>query len=192
LAADEAKRKEAYDHTKLWIDGAEALGASHMRIFGGPVPKGMTQAQALHMVVEAMKSLCDYAGSKGITLGIETHSGITQKADITLEIMHRLNHPYAGVTLDISHFKADSNEDKYKQIEACVPYATMAHIRPIFDDKSPIDLDRVWQMLAKANHRGYLSVEYEGGGTGEDPMPGVRPLVEQMKSLCKKYSAPPV
>jgi sugar phosphate isomerase/epimerase len=189
LEADAAKRQAAYDHTKSWIDGTEALGAPHLRIFGGPIPPGMTAAQSIDVVVEAMKSLCDYAGNKGITLGIETHGGITQNADPTLEIIHRVNHPYAGITLDITHFRGDTEEDLYKQIEACVPYATQTHIRPVFDvTRQPIDLDRVWQMFAKSGYRGYMSLEYEGGRHGGDPLNEIPKLIEQIRLLCKKYS----
>jgi sugar phosphate isomerase/epimerase len=193
LQRNNTERQKAYDETKSWIDGAEALGASHLRVFGGALSPGMTEAQGIDFIVEAMKPLCDYAGKKGIALGIETHNGITQKADTTLEILRRVDNPYAGITLDITHFQGDTDEDLYKQIEACIPYATQTHIRPVFDkSRHPIDLDRVWQMFAKAGYRGYMSLEYEGGRNAEDPMTGVPKLIEQMKSLCKKYSSPAV
>jgi sugar phosphate isomerase/epimerase len=192
LQADQAKRQKAYDETKSWIDGTEALGASHLRIFGGPLSPGMTEAQGVDLVAEAVKSLSDYAGKKGITLGIETHSGITQRADVTLEIIRRVDNPYAGINLDITHFKGDTDEDLYKQIQACVPYATQTHIRPLFDNRHPIDLDRVWQMFAKSGYRGYMSLEYEGDKGGESPMTGVPKQLAVMRALCKKYSSSPV
>jgi sugar phosphate isomerase/epimerase len=193
LQADAAKRQKTYDEAKTWIDGTEALGASHLRIFGGPLPPGMSVAQGIDFVVEAMKSLCDYSGSKGIALGIETHWGITQKADVTLEIIHRVNNPYGGITLDITHFLGDNDEDLYRQIESCIPYATQTHIRPNFDKgRGPIDFDRVWKMFAKAGYRGYMSLEYEPEKGGEGPMTGVPKVLARMKPLCKKYSEPAV
>jgi sugar phosphate isomerase/epimerase len=94
--------------------------------------------------------------------------------------------PYAGITLDITHFHGDSDEDMYKQIEACIPYATQTHIRDHFDNRNPIDLDRVWQMFAKAGYKGYMSLEYQGR---EDPMTAAPKMVEQMKALSRKYSS---
>lgn len=193
LQGDEAKRRQAYDQTRSWIDGTEALGASHLRIFGGPLPPGMPESQAIDLVVEAMKSLCDYAGKKGIALGIEIHGGITQKADVAIEIIHRVDNPYAGITLDITHFLGNNAEDLYRQIESCIPYATQTHIRPDFDHgRGPIDFDRVWKMFADAGYRGYMSLEYEGEKGGEDAMTGVPKVLARMKPLCKKYSEPPV
>jgi sugar phosphate isomerase/epimerase len=193
LQASDAEREEAYEKTKRWIDGTEALGAPHLRIFAGPLAPGMTQAQGINFVVEAMKSLCDYSGSKGIALGVEIHHGITQKADVALEIIHRVNNPYAGITLDITHFEGDNDEDLYRQIESCIPYATQTHIRPNFDEgHGVIDFDRVWKMFAKAGYRGYMSLEYDPGKGGEDAATGVPKVLAQMKALCKKYSDPSV
>jgi L-ribulose-5-phosphate 3-epimerase len=164
----------------------DVLGASHLRIFAGELPAGATVQQGVDWTVEIMKPACDYAGKKGVTLGVEDHGGITQRADTTLEMLHRVDSPYAGVNLDISNFIAGSDEEQYKQIEACVPYATHTHIRDRFGDSHRvIDLDRVWQIFAKGGYKGYMSVEYEGE---EDAMTGVPKLIDRIKVLCRKYS----
>jgi sugar phosphate isomerase/epimerase len=180
--ADPAQRAAAVEEIKKWVDVTESLGASHLRVFGGPVPKGATDEQGIQWVVETMKPGCDYAAPKGITLGIESHGGITSKAVNILEILRRVDSPFAGCNLDITHFP----QDEYAQIEMCVPYATHTHIRDHFDrGRQPIDLDRVWQMFSKAGYKGYMSAEYEGQ---EDPLTGVPKLVSKIKELCKKYS----
>jgi sugar phosphate isomerase/epimerase len=104
--------------------------------------------------------------------------------------MQRLNSPYAGINLDITHFIPSATQDGYAQIAACIPYATVSHIRDHFDDKTPIDMDRVWKMYAQAGHKGYMSLEYEGdanaGGTAEA---GVPKGIAQIRELCRKYSS---
>jgi sugar phosphate isomerase/epimerase len=186
VQADPAKRAAVLEDIKKWVDATEALGASHLRIFGGTLPRGATHGQAVQWIVETMKPACDYSGKKGITLGIEDHSGITQSADVCLDIMRRVDSPYAGINLDITHFVPTPGQDAYAQIEACAPYATHTHIREVFDDQQPIDLDRVWQMFAKAGYKGYMSAEYEGK---EDPMTGVSKLIQRIKALDKNYSS---
>ena len=186
LQPDDAKRREVVEEIKTWVDRTDVLGASHLRVFAGKLPAGATPAQGVDWTVESMKAACDYAAKKGITLGVETHSGITQKADITLEILRRVDSPYAGITLDITHFISDSDEDLYKQIEACIPYATQTHIRDHFDNHHPIDLDRIWQMFARAGYKGYMSLEYQGR---EDALIAAPNLVQRMKALSKKYSS---
>src|SRR4051794_15109223 len=55
---------------KKWVDVAERLGAGHMRVFGGTVPKGVSEDQAIGFAAEVMKRACEYSGSKGIMLGV--------------------------------------------------------------------------------------------------------------------------
>ena len=185
VQADAAKRAETVTAVKKWVDVADALGAPHLRIFAGKLPPGITLKQSIDWTVEGMKTGCDYSGRKGIMLGMEDHSGVTQSADVCLEIMHRVNSPYAGINLDITHFVPSASSDAYAQIEACIPYATNTHIRDEFDDGSPIDLDRVWGLFAKAGFKGFMSAEYEGK---EDEATGVPKLLEKIRALCAKYS----
>jgi sugar phosphate isomerase/epimerase len=186
VEADADRRAEALNEIRKWVDVTDALGASHLRVFAGKLPRGATMQQAVDWVVETMKPACDYAGKKGIMIGVEDHSGVTQNADVCLEIMRRVNSPYAGINLDITHFIPTPTEDAYAQIAACIPYATNTHIRDHFDDGTPIDMDRVWRLFAKAGFKGYMSAEYEGK---EDPMTGVPKLVARIRALCRKYSS---
>jgi len=190
VQADAAKREDILRQIKSWIDVTDRLGASHLRVFAGALPNGVTMQQATGWVVETMKAACDYSATKGIMLGLEDHSGVSQSADVCLEIMQRVNSPYAGINLDITHFIPSATQDGYAQIAACIPYATVSHIRDHFDDKTPIDMDRVWKMYAQAGHKGYMSLEYEGdasvGGTAEA---GVPKGIAQIRELCRKYSS---
>lgn len=180
---DAAKRKEIVDTIVKWVDATEHLGASHLRVFGDTLPPGATDAQGVEWVAETMKAACDYSGKKGIILGLETHMGLTLKASNVTAILRRVDSPYAGCTLDISNF----HDNPYEQIEACLPYATNTHIRDYWGEaKTPLDLDRVWQMFVKHGFKGYMSAEYEAD---EDPMTGVAKLIEKIKTLCRKYSS---
>ncbi len=179
---DSAKRDVELTKIKKWIDSTELLGASHLRVFGGELPPGATESQGVEWVVETMKPACDYGATKGVTLGIESHGGITSKASTILEILRRVDSPNAGINLDITNFL----ENDYEQIEACIPYATHTHVREVFGhSKERVDLDRVWRMFAKAGYKGYMSAEYEGE---EDPMTAVPKLLEKIKALCRSYS----
>lgn len=185
--SDAAKRAEEVRKIQNWVDATQLLGASHLRVFGGDLPDGATSKQGIEWVVETMKPACEYAAQRGITLGMEDHHGITGRASTLLEILRRVDSPYAGVNLDISNFDTKSDEEQYSDIEACVPYATHVHIRDLFTEtQRPIDLDRVWRLLVKGEYKGFVSAEYENE---EDPMTGVPKLIEKIKVLCRKYSS---
>jgi sugar phosphate isomerase/epimerase len=182
-----AIRAEETHRIQQWVDTAELLGAPHVRVFAGNLPGGASEKQGIEWVVEAMKPACDYAAKRGITLGIENHGGMTARASTTVEILRRVDSPYAGINLDISNFEGQTDDEMYSDIRACVPFATHTHIRDLFGaTKRPIDLDRVWRLFAQGGYKGYTSAEYEAE---EDPMTGVPRLLEKIKVLCHKYSS---
>lgn len=176
------KRKEVIETIRKWVDATELAGASHLRVFGDKLPAGATEERGVQWVIETMKVACEYAASKGVILGLETHSGLSTKAANVVAILRGVDSPYAGCNLDISNFR----ENPYEQIQTCLPYATHAHIRDFYGEpKKPLDLDRVWQMFTQSGYKGYMSVEYEGE---EDAMSGVPKLINKIKPLCRKYS----
>lgn len=186
VQTDPDKRDQVLEEIKKWVDVTESLGAPHLRVFAGKLPAGATVQQAIEWTVDTLNAACEYAGKKGITLGMEDHEGITQNSEACLEIVGRVDSPYFGINLDITNFIATAQADAYAQIEATVPYATHTHIRDRFVNGEPVDLDRVWQLFARANYKGFMSAEYEGE---EDPSTGVAKLVERIKTLCRKYSS---
>lgn len=186
VQADAGKRAQALEEIKKWTDVTEALGAPHLRVFAGRLPPGATAQQGIQWTVETLKAACEYAGTKGITLGVENHEGITQNADVCIELVHRVDSPYFGINLDITNFIATPQADAYAQIEATLPYATHSHIRDVFENGQAVDFERVWPLFARANYKGFMSAEYEGE---EDPSTGVPKLVEKIKTLCRKYSS---
>ena len=186
-------RANVLNEIKQWVDVTAQLGASHLRIFAGKQPDGTSIQEATGWVVEGLKAACDYAGVKGVVLGVEDHSGVTQTADVCIEIMQRVNHPYATINLDITNFINSPTQDAYAQIAACLPYSSgNIHIRDHFygADHALVDMDRVWKLFAQAGYQGYVSAEYESNYPGSlPPSAAVPKLLDTIKTLCQKYSS---
>src|SRR5437660_8529135 len=89
-----------FENIKKWVDVADRLGAGHVRVFGGQIPKGATEAQAIAWAAEVMKRGAAYAGERGITLGVEDDGGLTTAAGPTIEIVKRADSPWAGINAD--------------------------------------------------------------------------------------------
>lgn len=190
VQADPAKRAEVVDDITKWVDVAAWLGAPQLRILAGNLPQGVSLAQATDWVVETMKAAVEYSGKKGITLSLENNRGVSQNADTCLEVIHRVDSPYAGITLDITHFVPTPSQDAYSQIAACIPYAANAHILDRFDSGSPIDLERIWKLFAQAGFRGYMSLEYDPKPGAEDTTGTEIPqMISKIRTLCRKYSS---
>jgi sugar phosphate isomerase/epimerase len=162
---------------RKWLDVAERLGALHMRIFGGAVPKGASEDQAVVWAVETLKRCAEEAGKKGITLGVEDDGGITTNADRTVEIVKKTGSQWVGINLDVGNFP----DHAYQQIEMCAPYATNVHFKSqvhMDHHEEPADWPRILKIMGNTGYRGYLALEYE---LEDDPMTNVPKLVAKMR-----------
>ena len=171
------------DACKKWVDVAERVGASHIRVFGGPVPKGATEEQAISWAVEVLKRCAEYAAGKGIILGVEDDGGLTTTAEPTVEIVKRVNSPSVGINLDTGNFPKNG----YSQTALCLPYATNVHFKVRVADESGNKQEADWPRLAgmfrEAGYKGFLSLEYEEDGNAATAVP---PLLEKLVALCSR------
>ncbi|MCI0418582.1 MAG: sugar phosphate isomerase/epimerase [Acidobacteria bacterium] len=165
-----------------WVDVAAKLGAGHIRVFGGDVPKQATEDQAVQWVAGILKRAADHSGKKGVILGLENHGGITSKAERVLQIVKQVDSPWVGINLDTGNF----HSDVYPQIEACIPYAVNVQFKTEIEEngkKLPSDWTRIMTMLAKGGYNGYLALEYEAE---EDPATAVPRLTKRLNEVARK------
>jgi sugar phosphate isomerase/epimerase len=173
---------------RKWVEVAQKIGATHVRVFGGSIPAGSTLQQAVGFAGETLKRGAEYAAARGIILGVEDDGGITDFAKETIEIVKRADSPYAGMNLDIGNFRPPK---VYDQIEMSIPYAVSTHIKTEIaqDDgktRAPADWDRVFGMFARQGYRGYMGLEYEAG---DDAAASVPAHLRRLKELAVKYSS---
>jgi L-ribulose-5-phosphate 3-epimerase len=180
--AGEARDKQAAE-LRGWVDVANKLGASHIRVFGGNVPKTSSEEEAAGWVTEMLKTASEYAGSKGVILGLENHGGVTAKAPTVVGIVKAVNSPWVGINLDTGNF----DRHAYKQIEMCLPYAVNAQFKTKIRDEAgqqvPSDWPKLVGMFAKAGYRGYFALEYEDN---EDARAAVPRLTRSLNELARK------
>src|SRR5262249_34370512 len=119
-------RDEQLEQTRVWIDRAAELDAPVIRIFAGNVPKNGTEDQAVTWAIEGIKESLPYAASKGITLALENHGGITSTPAQTLKLVRAVSGPNFGVNLDTGNFRG---EDPYAEIAELAPYAVNVQVK---------------------------------------------------------------
>ncbi len=173
------QEKELADIRK-WIEVAAKLGAGHIRVFGGTVPKGRTEDEAAGWVVSVLKRAAEYAGKSGVILGLENHGGITDWADRIVDIVKKVDSPWVGVNLDTGNFKRDA----YAQCQKLAPYAVnvqlKAEVRGADGKPEPSDWGRFLKMLTAGGYKGYVALEYE---EKEDPKVAVPRLIKKLQGL---------
>jgi len=176
-----SKRDQEIANVKRWIDHAAMMGAPHIRIFAGEAPSAASRDQARALCIAAIEECCEYAGSKGIFLGLENHGGIVAEPDQVLEIVRAVKSPWFGVNLDTGNFHTD---DIYGDLAKCAPYAVNVQVKTEISRRGqkqePADLPRVIKLLRDANYQGYVALEYEAA---EDPWKAVPEALKRLKQL---------
>jgi sugar phosphate isomerase/epimerase len=184
--ADAAKRQQEVLTIMKWVDVAAKLGAGHIRVFGGNVPKGYTEDDAVGWCVEVLTRASDYAAKHGVILGLENHGGITDRAERIVEIVTKVNSDYVGINLDTGNFK----ERPIPQIQTCMPYAVAAQYKTKMaaensKERVASDWDKLTGMFAASGFKGYLALEYEDVEPTATAMPR---LLAKLRQLCLKHT----
>jgi sugar phosphate isomerase/epimerase len=166
---------------KQWIDRCALLGAPHIRVFAGPVHKELSPDNAKKLCIEAMEECAEYAGKKGIFLGLENHGGIVAEPDALLEMVQAIKSPWVGINLDTGNFHTD---DPYADLAKCAPYAVNVQykieMRPRGQTQNQLaDPARIVKILREANYQGYVALEHE---TKEDPWKTVPGWLEKLRA----------
>ena len=178
--ADGPARDEQLTKAKAWIDVAAFIGAPYVRVFGGSV-KDMPLADAKRNCIAALQECAEYAGTKGIFIGLENDQGITTEAADVLDMVKAVDSPWFGLNLDTGNYVTD---DPYGDLVKCAPYAINVHLKtemkPRGQERGPADLDRVLKTLRDAGYQGYIALEYEGA---EDPYQAVPGWLAKLRTL---------
>ncbi len=179
------KLEEEVAATKKWIDRALLLGAPHIRVFAGNIPrdaaKDLSREQADKIVVEKLKECGDYAAKRGIFLGLENHDSIGSAATL-IPMVQAVNNPWVGINLDSGNFRT---ADPYKDFADCVPYTLNVQLKVELADhstkkKNPADLKRFVQILRDKGYQGWVVLEYEAP---ENPAVAVPRHLKELRQL---------
>jgi sugar phosphate isomerase/epimerase len=163
--SDAAKRKGEIELVKNWVDAAQKIGASIVRVFSGPsIPAGFTFDQVFEWMVPAFQECVAYGKQRGVMIGLQHHNDFLKTAEQTIRVVKAVNSDWFGVILDVGSVREG---DPYTEIEKLLPYACTWQIKEevYFGDKvTPIDLPRIRTIIDKVGFRGFVPVEALGQG----------------------------
>ena len=169
--ADPQKRRQMIDDTRRYIDLAADIGAPRIRVFGGVIPAGISREQAVDGVSNALSTVAAHAGSRGVTVCLETHDHWCTPADVAA-VMNRVGHPAIQVNWDIMHPVRVAHVTMQQAFEALQPWIRHVHFHdgvtkdgkltmvPI--GKGEIDHATAVRLLKAARWDGYMSGEWIG------------------------------
>jgi len=168
---------------KRWVDHSATMGAPHVRVFAGNQPQGISLERARAHCIEALEECCDYAGGRGVFLGLENHGGIVAEPEGLLEIVRAVRSPWLGINLDSGNFHT---RDPYADLVRCLPYAVNVQIKvemqPEGAARGPADLPRIVRLLKEGGYQGFVALEYEAA---EDPWGAVPRYLSRLRELIQ-------
>jgi len=193
LLTPRAQQKQTIDRLKVDVDVAAEFGVRTMRhdvTRGFDAYKGFrkpkTFANALKVVVPALRQVADYAAGKGVITSLENHGFYMQASKRVEQLIKTVNHPNYALTVDMGNFLC-VNEDPVAAVRRVAKYAVMAHtkdfhvrpkkqmppsgwfatptsiaLRGAICGHGAIDVPTQLRILKKAGYNHYLSLEFEG------------------------------
>lgn len=188
---DSVTRNQAVENHKKWVDAANFLGCSSIRVnlFGGADPEVWKNAS-----VDALKKLSKYAKSKNINILVENHGYLSSNADLLAEVMKEVNMDNCGTLPDFGNFclKREGNArwdakcieeyPRYEGVQKMMPFAKAVSAKSYsFDNdgrEELIDYKKMLQIVKDAGYHDYVGIEYEGTGlTPEEGINATRDLL---------------
>ena len=122
---------------KLHIDVAAKLGIRQMRhdvsSFRRPLESNTQRdfEREFPQMVEACRTLCDYAAGYGITTLVENHGFFVNGCDRVIRLMEAVARPNFRMVVDTGNF-ACMDECCEAAVKKCLPYADMIHLKDFY------------------------------------------------------------
>ncbi|MDH5414381.1 MAG: sugar phosphate isomerase/epimerase [Flavobacteriaceae bacterium] len=180
-STDVAKRNEAVENHKKWVDAAQYLGCHAIRVntFGTNDPELWVKAAE-----DGLRKLSAYAALKNINVLVENHGWMSSDAPKVVEVMNAVNMENCGTLPDFGNWctKRKDGEnwgdcieeypDMYEGIQLLMPFAKAVSAKSYdFDEEgneTKIDYARMLQIVKDAGYTGFIGVEYEGENLSEE------------------------
>jgi sugar phosphate isomerase/epimerase len=190
-AKDDAKRTQAVENHKKWVDAAAALGCHAIRVNTG----NNYSPTNTEDVADGCGRLVDYAASQRINVICENHGGPSSNPDALLALIKAVGKPNFGTLPDFGNFprkKLGGYEiDVYAAIDRMMPHAkgVSAKSYDFGPDGRETELDyaRILKIVTDAGYHGHVGIEYEGSRLSEpDGIKATKALLESLRGFDYK------
>jgi len=171
-------RAEDIAEIKTWIDVAEYLGSPCARVNSGQ-PQDIEHFD-LQITINSYKELAAYCASKGMTLLLENHGGISADPRNIIKLVEGVASPAFKLCPDFGGFK---EEVRYKGLKMMFPHAVMVHAKT-FDfnevgEQDRYDFGRCMEIVKASGYDGPISIEFVGKGDEYEGIALTKALIER-------------
>lgn len=181
---DAAQRKKTVENHMKWVVATKLLGGHAIRVNAGS--QGSYEEQ-VKLAADGLAQLTEFARGFGISVIVENHGGLSSNGKWLAEVMETVALPECGTLPDFGNF---GKYDNYLGIHEMMPYAkaVSAKCKNFNPDGTHqgVDYMRMMRIVLGHGYRGYVGVEYEGGG---DKAEGVRKGMALLKTCRDALTA---
>jgi sugar phosphate isomerase/epimerase len=191
---DDAKRAQAIENHRGWIDAAVILGCHSIRVNADTGGVGTTEEQQ-ERAADGLRRLTELSAQANIRTIVENHGGLSSNGAWLAGVMKLVDHPRCGTLPDFGNFQIREGEwyDRYQGVAELMPFAKAVSAKSHdFDDKGNeihTDYARMMAIVIDAGYRGHVGIEYEGEKHSEEE--GIRLTKALLERVRAELSAPP-
>ncbi len=186
-----ARRLEAIENHKKWVEAAQFLGCHSIRVNAHGVGSREEVAAA---ATDGLAQLSQFAKDFKINVIVENHGGYSSDGQWLSKVIADTQMDNCGTLPDFGNFCIEggpdgcvTSYDRYKGTEEMMPYAKGVSAKAMdFDEAGncvETDYERMLRIVKDAGYKGHIGIEYEGPGLSEDE--GIRAT----KALLERVGA---
>ncbi len=150
------KRAQRREMAYRWLDVAESLGASQMRIDTGG-PEELTD-EIFEIIVDGYNDLVPRAKAAGVEIVVENHWGPTKYPENTVHLLEEVDG--LGLLFDTNNWAEGTQERAW---EMCARFARLTHFKTFsFDSQGidpSVDLHKALSVLRENGYDGVWGIE---------------------------------
>ena len=157
---DAARRTQAVDNHRKWIDAARTLGCVTIRV--NAASEGSFEEQQT-LAADGLARLTSLGAEAGINVVVENHGGLSSDGRWLSGVMRLVDHPRCGTLPDFGNFY---EYDRYQGVADLMPFAkavsAKSHDFDADGNETTKDYRRLMQTVVDAGYRSWVGIEYEG------------------------------
>lgn len=178
--ADDSRRRDAVENHFKWVAAAAYLGCHSIRVNAGG--QGERDEQAAR-AADSLRRIARVSDAYDIHVIVENHGGLSSDGAWLADVMKRADHPRVGTLPDFGNFY---DYDRYQGVEDLMPYAKAVSAKTHDFDESgnetKTDYKRMLQIVKDAGYRGWVGIEFEGGGDEAAGILATKALLERVRA----------
>jgi sugar phosphate isomerase/epimerase len=187
---DDKRRVTAVRNHIKWLEWAKTLGCHSIRVNAASDGK-LSYDEQQKLAADGLRRLCEIADTYELNVIVENHGGLSSHGRWLRSVMEMVDHPRVGTLPDFGNFFIQrGNEpmeyDRYLGTYELMPFAKGVSAKSHdFDEngnEKHTDYRRMLKIVLDAGFKGYVGVEFEGGGDSFEGIASTKKLLETVSS----------